>query len=216
MSKFIYLPFIVLLSSVLLTEQASEPNCAGIADFDNCLDNTEGFCPNDVACGCKDSKPYCKKQARQRELESQQNPVFVPEVADNSRYVSHPQLSQDNWTTDNIKMPKAQLKNQSFVQPGEVGSSSYIPHQPSGRPVPTADSYFGFQSHQHNQNSHFPDVDYEENGPTPVLPGRQFPKSGIPEFSRFDRFQSVAQPMANPNSGRPGRPYEIGRLQKYI
>ncbi|CAM2119851.1 unnamed protein product [Caretta caretta] len=279
-----FLPLIVLLSSVLLTEQASEPNCSGIADFDNCLGNTEGFCPKDIVCGCKGNKPFCKcpyyrglwgdywymghkceqlwntldlilvtvlpavtlaflvgviiqcvyycknksnksvkgarKPARQTELESQHNHVFVPELDDNSRYVSQQRWAKDDWTTENIRMPKIQLQSQSFVQsqsPGEVESFSYIPHRPSGRAVQIADSSFSLQSPQHNQfgyqNSHIPNADYEEDIPIPAMSGRQFPKYGIPEFSRSDRFQSVAQPMNNPNAGRP---YELGRSQKYM
>ncbi|XP_034638543.1 uncharacterized protein LOC117883386 [Trachemys scripta elegans] len=282
-----YLPLIVLLSSVLLTEQASEPSCTDIADFGNCLGNTEGFCPKDIVCGCKGNKPFCKcpyfrglwgdywymghkceqlwntldlilvtvlpavalaflvgviiqcvyycknksnksvkgarKQARQTKLESQHNPVFVPELGDNSRYVSQQQWAKDDWTTENIKMPKIQLQSQSFGQsqsPGEVEVYSYIPYQPSGRPVPAADSSFSLQSPQRNQfgyqNSHIPNVDYEEDNPIPAMSGRQFPKSGIPEFSRSDRFQNVAQPMDNPNAGRPVRPYELGRSQRYM
>ncbi|XP_077683452.1 uncharacterized protein LOC144270678 [Eretmochelys imbricata] len=117
-------------------------------------------------------------------------------------------------------MPKIQLQSQSFVQsqsPGEVESFSYIPHRPSGRAVQIADSSFSLQSPQRNQfgyqNSHIPNADYEEDIPIPATSGRQFPKYGIPEFSRSDRFQSVAQPMNNPNAGRP---YELGRSQKYM
>ncbi|KAM9127785.1 uncharacterized protein ACDP82_011872 [Pangshura tecta] len=156
------------------------------------------------------------KQARQTKLESQHNPVFAPELGDNSRYVSQQQWATDDWTTENIKMPKIQLQSQSFAQsqsPGEAEVYSYIPHRPSRRPVPTADSSFSLQS---PPRSHIPKVDYEEENPIPAMSGRQFPKSGIPEFSRSDRFQSVAQPMDNPNAGRPVRPYQVGRSQKYI
>ncbi|KYO38448.1 hypothetical protein Y1Q_0015686 [Alligator mississippiensis] len=60
MDKSDLLLLIVLLSSVLLTAQASEPRCTNVSDFDNCMGNTEGFCPNSIACGCKDQKPFCK------------------------------------------------------------------------------------------------------------------------------------------------------------
>uniref|UniRef100_A0A674J9L3 Uncharacterized protein n=1 Tax=Terrapene triunguis TaxID=2587831 RepID=A0A674J9L3_9SAUR len=38
----------------------NKANCTDIADFSNCLGNTEGFCPKDIVCGCKDNKPFCK------------------------------------------------------------------------------------------------------------------------------------------------------------
>ncbi|XP_067404477.1 uncharacterized protein [Emydura macquarii macquarii] len=282
-----FLRLIVLLSSGLLTEQTSEPNCTGIADFDNCLGNTEGFCPNDIACGCKDNKAFCKcpyyqglwgdywymghkckqlwntldlilvtvlpaialaflvgviiqcvhyckkksnqsvkgarKQARQTENKSHRNPGYIPELYEDLRDVSQQQSAKDDLITQNLKMPKIQLQRQSFVQsesPDQVEGYSYISHQPSRRPVPTADSSFSLQPPQRNQfghqNSHFPDVYSKEENPIPAMSERQFPKSGIPAFSRSDRFQSVAQPMDNPNAGRQVRPYELGRSQKYI
>ncbi|XP_061455000.1 uncharacterized protein LOC133371493 [Rhineura floridana] len=51
---------LVLLSTGWLTTQAAEPNCASVADFDNCPGITHDFCPEGVACGCKDQIPFCK------------------------------------------------------------------------------------------------------------------------------------------------------------
>lgn len=38
----------------------SQPNCASVEDFKDCLGNTTGFCPKSIACACKDGKPFCK------------------------------------------------------------------------------------------------------------------------------------------------------------
>uniref|UniRef100_A0A8C8SMZ9 Uncharacterized protein n=1 Tax=Pelusios castaneus TaxID=367368 RepID=A0A8C8SMZ9_9SAUR len=279
-----YLPLIVLLSRGLLTEQASEPNCTGVADFGSCLGNYEGFCPNDVACGCKDNKPFCKcpyyqgrwgdywymghkckqlwntldlilvtvlpavalaflvgviiqcvhcckkksnkgarKQARRMENRLHHTPEYIPEMDDDLRYISPQQLAKDDLSAQNVKMPKIQLQSPSFAQsasPSQVGGFSYLSHQPSRKPVPTADSSFSLQSSQRNQfgyqSSHFPDVDYAEENPIPAISERQFPKSGILAFSRPDRFQNVAQTMDNPNAGRQVRPYQLGHSQNYI
>ncbi|XP_068013771.1 uncharacterized protein [Melanerpes formicivorus] len=51
----------VLLFLLLLASQSlSEPNCTGIKDFNDCLNVTESFCPDNVPCQCKDEKPFCR------------------------------------------------------------------------------------------------------------------------------------------------------------
>ncbi|XP_040600282.1 uncharacterized protein LOC101830902 [Mesocricetus auratus] len=50
----------VLLICCFLMVHCTQPNCISVKDFDNCLGNTTDFCPKDIACACKDEKPFCK------------------------------------------------------------------------------------------------------------------------------------------------------------
>ncbi|XP_013926325.1 PREDICTED: uncharacterized protein LOC106552540 [Thamnophis sirtalis] len=51
---------LLLLTIVCLTSQAANPDCTHVADFGNCVGDTNDFCPKGIACGCKDKAPYCK------------------------------------------------------------------------------------------------------------------------------------------------------------
>ncbi|EDM07079.1 similar to RIKEN cDNA 2010106E10 (predicted), isoform CRA_a [Rattus norvegicus] len=50
----------ILFISWFLMAHCSQPNCASVEDFKDCLGNTTGFCPKSIACACKDGKPFCK------------------------------------------------------------------------------------------------------------------------------------------------------------
>ncbi|XP_070615877.1 uncharacterized protein [Erythrolamprus reginae] len=56
----LHLLLLLLLTITCLTAQAANPDCTHVADFDNCAGDTTGFCPEGIACGCKDKVPYCK------------------------------------------------------------------------------------------------------------------------------------------------------------
>ncbi|XP_041501145.1 uncharacterized protein LOC121443459 isoform X1 [Microtus oregoni] len=52
----------MLFICCFLMVHCTQPNCTSVTDFGNCLGNTTNFCPNDIACACKDEKPFCKCQ----------------------------------------------------------------------------------------------------------------------------------------------------------
>lgn len=52
----------MLFICCFLMVHCTQPNCTSVRDFDNCLGNITDFCPNDIACACKDEKPFCKCQ----------------------------------------------------------------------------------------------------------------------------------------------------------
>ncbi|XP_025891726.1 uncharacterized protein LOC112944492 [Nothoprocta perdicaria] len=51
---------VLLLATDSLCQQASEPNCTGIADFQDCQGNTDNFCPTGISCQCKNEEPFCR------------------------------------------------------------------------------------------------------------------------------------------------------------
>ncbi|CAH6782458.1 RGD1561958 [Phodopus roborovskii] len=50
----------ILFICYFLMVNCTQPHCSSVKDFDDCLGNTTDFCPRDVACACKDGKPFCK------------------------------------------------------------------------------------------------------------------------------------------------------------
>ncbi|XP_021009669.1 uncharacterized protein LOC110287368 isoform X1 [Mus caroli] len=50
----------MLFISWFLMAHCSQPNCTSVKDFNDCLGNTTGFCPESIVCACKDGKPFCK------------------------------------------------------------------------------------------------------------------------------------------------------------
>ncbi|KAM7043314.1 uncharacterized protein M8220_007301 isoform 2-T2 [Acridotheres tristis] len=50
---------VLVLASPLLSE-ASQPNCTGVEDFGDCLNNTDDFCPTDIPCQCINENPFCR------------------------------------------------------------------------------------------------------------------------------------------------------------
>ncbi|XP_032994142.1 uncharacterized protein LOC117040471 [Lacerta agilis] len=51
---------LAVLSKSWLTTEAADPNCSSVADLDDCPGSASDFCPEGVACGCKDQIPFCK------------------------------------------------------------------------------------------------------------------------------------------------------------
>ncbi|XP_009668258.1 uncharacterized protein [Struthio camelus] len=51
---------ILLMAGDSLCQQASEPDCTAVDDFQACLGNTDNFCPTNISCQCKDEKPFCR------------------------------------------------------------------------------------------------------------------------------------------------------------
>ncbi|TRZ09251.1 hypothetical protein HGM15179_017853, partial [Zosterops borbonicus] len=35
-------------------------SCTGVPDFENCLNNTDEFCPKTIPCWCKNGEPFCR------------------------------------------------------------------------------------------------------------------------------------------------------------
>ncbi|XP_062039041.1 uncharacterized protein LOC133752668 [Lepus europaeus] len=51
---------ILFISCCFLTVHCVQPNCTSVTDFDDCPGIITDFCPENIACACKDGKPYCK------------------------------------------------------------------------------------------------------------------------------------------------------------
>ncbi|XP_034279900.1 uncharacterized protein LOC117669500 isoform X2 [Pantherophis guttatus] len=60
LASSLHLPLLLLLTITCLTANAAKPDCTHVADFDNCVGDTVGFCPKGIACSCKDKVPYCQ------------------------------------------------------------------------------------------------------------------------------------------------------------
>lgn len=51
---------ILFIYCCFLTVHSEQPNCTSVTDFDNCPGTIRDFCPENIACACKDGAPFCK------------------------------------------------------------------------------------------------------------------------------------------------------------
>ncbi|XP_025917038.1 uncharacterized protein LOC112963829 [Apteryx rowi] len=246
MSSVKVLLLVLLMASDSLCQQASEPNCTGVGDFQDCLGNTDNFCPTNISCQCKDEKPFCRcnyfrvgwreywymgpkcnqlwntldlilvavlpavalsfivgvifqcvyyckgrKSRKRRSLphhESQHNPAYTAELADNLGHASQ-QLPRDVWVGQNTRMPKVQLTRQDFDRHSTPSQLEDYSPTPVRRPDPVRDyDRFAYP------NNNLPYADYAEE--------RRYPKYDVAMYPRSEMSHNAARPRDGPNDER--------------